>query len=50
MARYDINKDINVQVNYNNLGNRRYFTKAYSSHYATEAEGANAVLAVNFKY
>jgi catecholate siderophore receptor len=50
MARYDVNKDVNVQLNYNNLGNRRYFTKAYASHYATEAEGANAVLAINFKY
>lgn len=50
MARYDVNKDLNVQVNYNNLANRHYFTKAYASHYATEAEGANAVLSVNFKY
>ena len=50
MARYDVNKDVNVQLNYNNLANRRYFTKAYASHYATESEGANAVLSLNFKY
>ncbi|EPQ6190717.1 hypothetical protein LGP23_003759, partial [Acinetobacter baumannii] len=36
--------------NINNLSDKRYFTKAYASHYATEAEGRSAVLAVNFKY
>ena len=50
MARYDINKNLNVQVNYNNISDEHYFTKAYGSHYATEAEGTNAVLSVNFKY
>lgn len=50
MARYDVNKNVNVQLNVNNFTNERYFTKAYSSHYATEAEGANGVLAINFKY
>ena len=50
MARYDVNKNVNVQLNVNNLSNQRYFTKAYASHYATEAEGANGVLAINFKY
>ncbi|QIO04979.1 TonB-dependent receptor [Acinetobacter shaoyimingii] len=50
MARYDVNKNLNVQLNYNNISDKRYFTKAYASHYATEAEGTNAVLAVNFKY
>ncbi|TCM70766.1 catecholate siderophore receptor [Acinetobacter calcoaceticus] len=50
MARYDVNKDVNLQLNVNNLTDKRYFTKAYASHYATEAEGRSAVLSLNFKY
>lgn len=50
MARYDVNKQVNVQLNVNNLSDKRYFTKAYASHYATEADGRNAVLSLNFKY
>src|SRR5690606_4261656 len=44
MARYQVNSDIDLQLNVNNLSDTRYFTKAYASHYATEAEGRNAVL------
>ncbi len=50
MARYNVNKNVDLQLNVNNLSDKRYFTKAYASHYATEAEGRNAVLSVNFKY
>ncbi|MCX0338664.1 TonB-dependent receptor [Acinetobacter radioresistens] len=50
MARYNVNKNIDLQLNLNNLSDKRYFTKAYASHYATEAEGRNAVLSLNFKY
>ena len=50
MARYNVNKNVDLQLNLNNLSDKRYFTKAYSSHYATEAEGRSAVLSVNFKY
>lgn len=50
MARYNVNKNVDLQLNVNNLTDKRYFTKAYSNHYATEAEGRSAVLAVNFKY
>lgn len=50
MARYNVNENVDLQLNVNNLSNERYFTKAYASHYATEAEGRSAVLAVNFKY
>jgi catecholate siderophore receptor len=50
MARYNVNENVDLQLNVNNLSDERYFTKAYASHYATEAEGRNAVLAVNFKY
>ncbi|AXY58519.1 TonB-dependent siderophore receptor [Acinetobacter chinensis] len=50
MARYNVNKNVDLQLNVNNLSDKRYFTKAYASHYATEAEGRSAVLSVNFKY
>ncbi|MDQ9020444.1 TonB-dependent siderophore receptor [Acinetobacter sichuanensis] len=50
MARYNVNKNVDLQLNLNNLSDKRYFTKAYASHYATEADGRNAVLSVNFKY
>ena len=50
MARYNVNQNVDLQLNVNNLSDKRYFTKAYASHYATEAEGRSAVLSVNFKY
>ena len=50
MARYNVNKNVDLQLNVNNLSDARYFTKAYASHYAIEAEGRSAVLSLNFKY
>lgn len=50
MARYNVNQNVDLQLNVNNLSDVRYFTKAYTSHYASEAEGRSAVLAINFKY
>lgn len=50
MARYNVNKNVDLQLNLNNLSDKRYFTKAYASHYATEAEGRSAVVSLNFKY
>lgn len=50
MARYEIDKHVNLQLNVNNLTDKRYFSKAYTSHYATEAEGRSAVVSLNFKY
>ena len=50
MAKYDVNKNVNVQLNVNNIGDKRYFTSAHAAHYAFEGNGRNAVLAINFKY
>ncbi|WP_111859305.1 TonB-dependent receptor [Acinetobacter sp. CFCC 10889] len=50
MARYNVNKSVDLQLNLNNLSDKRYFTKAYTSHYAAEAEGRSAVVSLNFKY
>ena len=50
MAKYDVNKNVNLQLNVNNISDKRYFTSAHASHYANEGDGRNAVLAINFKY
>ena len=50
MARYNVNKNVDLQLNVNNLSDKRYFTKLSSPHYTTEAEGRNAVVSLNFKY
>ncbi|KAA8733324.1 TonB-dependent siderophore receptor [Acinetobacter qingfengensis] len=50
MARYNVNDNINLQLNVNNISDKRYFTSAHAAHYAFEGEGRNAVFAVNFKY
>ncbi|WP_111893315.1 TonB-dependent receptor [Acinetobacter sp. MB5] len=50
MAKYDVNKNVNIQLNINNISNKRYFTSAHAAHYAIEGDGRNAVLAINFKY
>ncbi|MDH0565592.1 TonB-dependent receptor [Acinetobacter courvalinii] len=50
MAKYDVDKNVNVQLNVNNIGDKRYFTGAHAAHYANEGNGRNAVLAINFKY
>ena len=50
MARYNINQNVDLQLNVNNLTDKRYFNKAFASHYATEADGRNAILSINFKY
>ncbi len=50
MAKYDVNDNVNLQLNINNISNKRYFTSAHAAHYANEGDGRNAVLAVNFKY
>lgn len=50
MAKYNVNDNIDLQLNINNLSDKRYFTSAHARHYANEGDGRNAVLAVNFKY
>lgn len=50
MAKYDVNKNVNLQLNINNISDKHYFTSAHPAHYAFEGVGRNAVLAINFKY
>jgi catecholate siderophore receptor len=44
MARYNVNKNVDLQLNVNNLSDKRYFTKAYSSHYATEGRSQCSIV------
>jgi len=50
MAKYNVNENVDLQLNINNISDKRYFTSAHARHYANEGDGRNAVLAVNFKY
>ncbi|RLZ09985.1 TonB-dependent siderophore receptor [Acinetobacter sp. 2JN-4] len=50
MAKYNVNDNIDLQLNINNLSDKRYFTSAHARHYANEGDGRNAVFAINFKY
>ena len=50
MARYNVNKMWCTVKREQPFSDKRYFTKFMHHHYATEAEGRSAVLAVNFKY
>lgn len=50
MANYRIDKNLNLQLNIQNLTDERYFNAAYSTHFAQVAPGRLAFLTLNFKY
>ena len=50
MANYKIDKNLNLQLNVQNLTDERYFNSTYSTHYAQVAAGRLAFLSLNFKY
>ncbi|NWK99030.1 TonB-dependent receptor [Sphingobium lactosutens] len=49
-ASYSFSDAINLQVNVNNVFNKRYYDKAYSAHYANQAAGRTAIVTLNIKY
>jgi catecholate siderophore receptor len=49
-ASYQITDRIGLQVNVNNLTNKRYFDKAYAAHYANQAAGRTAIATLNLRY
>ncbi|MDX3899274.1 MAG: TonB-dependent receptor [Sphingobium sp.] len=49
-ASYSFSDAINLQVNVNNVFNKRYYDKAYSAHYANQAAGRTAIATLNIKY
>tara|TARA_R110001606_G_scaffold369353_2_gene525381 strand:+ start:1722 stop:3905 length:2184 start_codon:yes stop_codon:yes gene_type:complete len=50
MAKYDINKNLDLQLNVQNLTNKRYFNSTYFRHYAVVAPARSAFLTLNFNY
>ncbi|MBF7692377.1 TonB-dependent receptor [Acinetobacter pollinis] len=49
MIKYNVNRNIDLQLNINNITDKRYFSTGHY-HYAMQGDGRNAVLALNFKY
>lgn len=49
-AAYKLSKTVELSVNAQNLTNKRYFSQAYSSHYATIAPGRTVFGTLSFDY
>ncbi len=49
-ASYSFSDAVNLQVNVNNVLNKRYYDKAYAAHYANQAAGRTAIATLNIKY
>ncbi|GBQ31192.1 TonB-dependent receptor [Gluconacetobacter azotocaptans] len=47
MANYKFRRNYSLQLNMQNLANMRYFTQAYTTHYATQAPGRTAFVTLN---
>lgn len=50
MAKYVVNKNLDLQLNLQNLTDERYYDQVYSSHYAHVAAGRTALLSTNFHF
>jgi catecholate siderophore receptor len=50
MASYNVNRDLSLQLNVQNLGDKLYFDKVSSPHYAGVAPGRSATLTANYKF
>lgn len=50
MVCYNVNKNVDLQLNVNNLVDICYFIKVYLFYYVIEVEGCSVVLFLNFKY
>lgn len=50
MASYNVNRDLSLQLNVQNLGDKLYFDKVSSPHYAGVAPGRSATLTANLKF
>ena len=49
-AEYEINKNVSLQLNVQNLTDKTYFDRAYSTHMVSVAPGRQVILTANFKY
>jgi catecholate siderophore receptor len=41
---------VQVQVNVQNVGNKLYYDKAYTAHFASQAPGRTAILTLNLTF
>lgn len=50
MASYKLTKNVDLQLNVQNLTNEVYYDKAYAAHYANQAAGRTALLTTSFHF
>ncbi|NMZ96585.1 TonB-dependent receptor [Pseudomonas lundensis] len=50
MASYKLTKNIDLQLNVQNLTDKTYYDKAYAAHFASQAPGRTALLTTNFHF
>ncbi|WP_300727078.1 TonB-dependent siderophore receptor [Pseudomonas sp.] len=50
MANYKLTKNIDLQLNVQNLTDKTYYDKAYASHFASQAAGRTALLTTSFHF
>src|SRR5690606_26069330 len=50
MAKYNVNKNLDFQLNVQNLTDKRYFNTTYFRHYAIPAPGRVAFVTMNLKF
>ncbi|MEX5668317.1 TonB-dependent siderophore receptor [Pseudomonas neuropathica] len=50
MAAYKLTKNVDLQLNVQNLTNETYYDKAFSTHFANQAAGRTALLSTNFHF
>lgn len=50
MAAYKLSKNVDLQLNVQNLTDETYYDKAFSNHFANQAAGRTALLSTNFHF
>ncbi|VTL97853.1 putative outer membrane receptor for iron transport [Pseudomonas aeruginosa] len=50
MASYKLSKNVDFQVNVQNVFDKKYFDKAYAAHYASQAAGRTVLFSTNFHF
>jgi catecholate siderophore receptor len=50
MASYRLTKNVDLQLNVQNLTDKRYFDQILQTHYAHVAAGRTALLSANFHF
>ncbi|MCX7081601.1 MAG: TonB-dependent receptor, partial [Pseudomonas sp.] len=50
MASYKVSKNLDLQLNVQNLTDETYYDKAFATHFANQAPGRTALLSTNFHF